>query len=124
MARDQLAKDAQRTPQPDSGGSGIVDAVTGSTDGAGVIAEDESTSPARPTAFVGSVKINGARVGRDAGRIAEEVLAHLAALPGAEVSVTLEIHVRVPEGVGDDVVRIVSENANALRFDHASFERD
>ena len=28
-----------------------------------------------------------------------------------------------PPHVGDDVIRIVSENANALRFDHASFER-
>ena len=124
VARGQLAEYAQRTPRPDPGGTGTVDGTTGSMDGAVVVAEDESTSPTRPTAFVGSVKINGARVGRDAGRIAEEVLAHLAALSGAEVDVTLEIHVRVPEGVANDVVRIVTENANALRFDHASFERD
>ena len=51
------------------------------------------------------------------------MLAHLAALPGAEVAVTLEVHVRVGEGVSDDVVRVVSENATALKFDHASFEK-
>jgi hypothetical protein len=49
---------------------------------------------------------------------------YLAALPGAEVDVTLEVHVRVPQGVEDDVVRVVSENAAALKFDHASFEGD
>ena len=34
------------------------------------------------------------------------------------------VHVRVGEGVSEDVVRIVSENATALKFDHASFEKD
>ena len=63
-------------------------------------------------------------MGRDAGRIADEVIAHLAALPGAKVEVTLEVQVRVGEGVDDDVVRTVSENATALKFDHASFEKD
>ncbi len=51
-------------------------------------------------------------------------VAHLAALPGATVDVTLEVQVRVGEGVEEDVVRIVSENATALKFDHASFERE
>ena len=52
------------------------------------------------------------------------MLAHLAGLPGASVDVTLEVHVRVAKGVGEDVVRIVSENANALKFEHASFEKE
>lgn len=70
-----------------------------------------------------SVVLNGLRVGRDASRVADEVLAHLAALPGAEVKVTLEIVVEVPGGVGDGVVRTVSENATVLAFKHASFEK-
>jgi hypothetical protein len=48
----------------------------------------------------------------------------LAALPGAIVDVTLEVQVRVAEGVEEDVVRTVSENATALEFKHASFEKD
>ncbi len=79
-------------------------------------------TPSKPKAFVGSVKLSGARVGRDAGRIADEVLSHLAALPGAKLKVTLEIHADVPGGVDPDIVRTVSENATTLRFDHASFE--
>ncbi len=73
---------------------------------------------------MGSVKLNGDRVGRDAGQIAEEVLSHLSALPNAKVSVTMEIEINVPGGVDDDVVRIVSENATALKFNHASFENN
>ncbi len=44
--------------------------------------------------------------------------------PGANIEVTLEVNVRVGEGVAEDVVRTVSENATALKFDHASFEKD
>ena len=85
--------------------------------------EDGKVVHAKPTAFVGSVKL-GQVVGRDAARIADEVIAHLAALPGAEVKVSLEIRVRVPQGVSEKVVRDVSENATTLKFDHASFEKD
>jgi len=63
-------------------------------------------------------------VGREAGAIAEEVLSHLAGLPDSEVSVTMAIEIKVPGGVESDIVRIVSENANALSFDHAGFESE
>ncbi len=43
-------------------------------------------------------------VGRDAGKIAEEVIAHLSGLVGANVTVTLEIHAEVPAGVFDQSV--------------------
>ena len=46
------------------------------------------------------------------------------ALTGAEVDVSLEIHLRVPEGVNHDVVRTVSENANVLGCKHGLFEPD
>jgi hypothetical protein len=46
---------------------------------------------ALPRRFHGSVALAPTRVGRDAGQIAQEVIAHLAGLPGAEVRVTLEI---------------------------------
>jgi hypothetical protein len=37
-------------------------------------------------------------VGRDASRIAEEVISHLVGLVGADVEVTLEIHADIPGG--------------------------
>ena len=63
-------------------------------------------------------------MGRDAGRVADEVLGALVALPGAKVTVTMEIEVEVPGGRENHVVRIASENANSLKFNHHSFEVD
>ena len=47
--------------------------------------------PKRPKRFYGAVILDATRVGRDASRIADEVIAHLAGLVGANVKVTLEI---------------------------------
>ena len=77
-----------------------------------------------PNVFMGSVKLDGLRVVKEAGRVAMEVVEHLSTLPDAEVEVTLEIRVRVPDGVKDDVVRTVSENAKTLKFQTATFERE
>ncbi len=77
-----------------------------------------------PTAFIGSVKLNPARVVKDAGKIVVEVLEHLSTLPDADVEVTLEMRVRVPDGIKEDVIRTVGENAKTLGFQASSFERD
>ena len=82
----------------------------------------KTKEPPKPTTYVGSVKLNSLRVGRDAGRIAEEILNHLNTLPGSHSTITLEVEVNVPGGVDSDVVRIVLENANTLGFQHSSFE--
>ena len=78
----------------------------------------------KPTRFVGSVQLDGNRIGRDAGRVAEEVIQHVSTLPGAKVEVTLEIHVQVPDGIEEDVVRTVTENANTLKFNSHGFEKE
>lgn len=68
------------------------------------------------------MRLNSARIGRDAGRVAEEIIQHLSTLPGAEAEVTLKIRVRVPGGVKDDVVRTVQENARTLKVGSHAFE--
>jgi hypothetical protein len=45
-------------------------------------------APSRPTRFHGTVTVNATRVGLDASRIADEVLAHITGLVGAKVTVT------------------------------------
>jgi nucleotide-binding universal stress UspA family protein len=74
--------------------------------------------------FHGSVRVDSARVGRDAARIAEEVISHLVAQMGAEVTVTLEIDARLPNGATDQLVRTVTENGRTLKFDNQGFERE
>jgi predicted AAA+ superfamily ATPase len=72
--------------------------------------------------FHGSVSLDPDRLGRDAGRIAEEVVQHLATQKAAQVSVTLEIVAEIPGGAPDGIVRIVTENARALKFTTQGFE--
>jgi predicted AAA+ superfamily ATPase len=76
----------------------------------------------RPTRFHGSAHLDPTRVGRDAGRIAEEVVAHLVGIPGVQVQVTLDIQATIPGGVPENVVRTVTENSRTLKFETHGFE--
>lgn len=90
-----------------------------------------STSPAPPKAgapppkrFHGTVRLDANRVGRDASRIADEVISHLVGQVGAEVTVTIEIEARLPNGANDQLVRTVTENSRTLKFDNQGFEKE
>lgn len=77
-----------------------------------------------PRRFHGTVELDAARVGRDASRIADEVIAHLGGLVGAEVTVTLEIEAKLPGGASEQVVRTVTENSRTLKFTSHGFEAE
>ncbi len=79
---------------------------------------------ALPRRFHGSVLLDPTRAGRDASKVAEEVVAHLVGLSGADVRVTLEIEATVPEGVPEKIVRTVTENSRTLKFASHGFERE
>jgi hypothetical protein len=72
--------------------------------------------------FHGTVELDSTRLGRDAGRISDEVLIHLTSLVGAKAKIVLEIDIEVPNGVPEDKVRIISENCNTLKFKGHGFE--
>ncbi|HNT54518.1 MAG TPA: Swt1 family HEPN domain-containing protein [Anaerolineaceae bacterium] len=80
--------------------------------------------PAQPTRYHGTVTLNSIRAGSDAGKIAEEIIAHLTSLVGARVIVTLEIEAEIPNGVPENVVRTVTENARTLKFSSQGFEKE
>jgi predicted AAA+ superfamily ATPase len=126
VARKQL--DAETKVVPPSGGER--GAGNGSTEGpsTGPGAEGSSLNqPARaamPKRFHGSVDLDQERVGRDASRIAEEVISHLTGLVGSKVLVTLEIEAEMPAGAPDTVVRTVTENARTLKFTSHGFEKE
>ncbi len=81
----------------------------------------QSTQPKR---YHGTVTLDSTRVGRDASRIAEEVIAHLTGLVGSTVTVTIEIDAEIPSGTPDHVVRTVTENSRSLKFTSQGFEKD
>jgi predicted AAA+ superfamily ATPase len=78
----------------------------------------------RPKRFHGTVNLDPARVGRDAGRIADEVISHLAGLVGSSVKVSLEIDAEIASGTPENVVRTVTENSRTLKFTTHGFEEE
>jgi hypothetical protein len=94
-------------PSPPTGGSGPSPAAA-----------------VKPHRYYGTVTLDASRVGRDAGRIADEVIAHLTGLVGSDVTVTLEIEANIPSGVPDNVVRTVTENSRTLNFKIHGFEKE
>ncbi len=100
-----------------------------------IVSIQETVTPPRPEnriiaetprlkRYHGTVALDPERVGRDAGRIAEEIISHLAVQAGARVTVTLEIEAELPSGAGDSLVRTVTENARTLHFTNQGFERE
>jgi predicted AAA+ superfamily ATPase len=72
--------------------------------------------------FHGAVQLDPIRMGRDAAKIAEEVVQHLTGLVGANVEISLEIHADLPDGAGDKLARDVTENCRTLKFTTFGFE--
>lgn len=108
-------------PSPDAGASADEHRRTG---------DDPSQRPLARR-FHGSVKLDPERAARDAGRVAEEVIAHLSGLMDADVRITLEIEASFaptgPAGTGGvpaHVVRAVTENCRTLKFDSHGFEAE
>jgi predicted AAA+ superfamily ATPase len=92
------------------------------TDGKAPPVQKLATSPTptvqeqRPTRFVGTVMISPDRPARDIHQIVEAIIEQLTTLPGAEVSLRLEIDADVPSGLDRAKVRTLLENANTLGF--------
>ena len=78
----------------------------------------------KPRRYYGTGPLDSARVGRDAGKIADEVVTHLVGLVGSSVHVTLEIEAEIPQGAPDNVVRAVTENSRTMKFTSSGFETE
>lgn len=129
LVKPDVASKQIESEQPRGGASepssGNDDPVPAPAVSGGVPAPVSTAAGSKPKRFHGAISLDANRVGRDAGKIAQEVIAHLCGLVGANVSVTLQISADIPDGVPDNVVRTVTENARTLKFDAGSgFERD
>jgi predicted AAA+ superfamily ATPase len=101
-------------------GIGISGGAVGTVKGGAIVPK----GPRALKRFHGSASLDPTRVGRDAGRIGDEVIAHLVGLMGSDVKVTLEIEAELPNGAPDTVVRTVTENSRTLKFTSHGFEED
>ena len=125
-----LRQQDAETPQPIPGGAPTGTPPTGTpgetpaTPGTGEQPGEAQPGTELPRRFHGSVSLDATRVGRDASRIADEVISHLASQTGATLRVTLEIEAQIPDGVPDRVVRTVTENSRTLKFDSQGFEQE
>ena len=115
-------RDAETTTMPAPGTP--AEPIGGVGGGAAPISPPETPTENRPKRFHGSVNLDPARVGRDAGRIADEVIPHLVGLMGSTVKVTLEIEATVDAGMPENVVRNVTENSRTLKFTTHGFEEE
>ncbi|MGB9625312.1 MAG: Swt1 family HEPN domain-containing protein [Phycisphaerae bacterium] len=108
--------------QRDAGTGGVrPGAGTGGTDQGGGEAAGVEVAPALRR-FHGAVRLDPVRLGRDASRIAEEVVQHLSGIVGANVEVTLEITAQLPDAASEKLVRDVTENCRTLKFETYGFE--
>jgi predicted AAA+ superfamily ATPase len=119
---------AEATPPPVAPGKEKQDEELGTATGesGGVLVPTGKLPTSSPMPqfkrFHGTVTLDQNRVGRDAGRIADEVLSHLNGLLGVSVEVTLHIEAQIPDGASDHIVRTVTENCRTLKFSTQGFE--
>jgi len=73
--------------------------------------------------FFAVARLDPQRASRDAATIADEVLKHLVGILDSDVEVQLQIQATFPDGVPDDIVRTVTENAQTLKFEQHGFEQ-
>ena len=134
VADEQMRQDQAKTEERGAGGrsatttgtaGGVSEAGTGKKAGGGSSGgTGPEAAPPKYTRFHGTIRLDATRLGRDAGKVAEEIVKHLAGLVDAEVEVTLEIQANFPDGVPEGVIRVVTENSRTLKFTTAGFEEE
>ena len=120
----QLAADRQAA-FPTTSAPGTSPAMPADIGGTPQQVDGDMAAPATAPAlrrFHGTVKVDPLRLGRDAARIAEEVVQHLTGLVGTNVEITIEIRADLAEGASDKTVRDVTENCRTLKFENYGFE--
>lgn len=127
VARAQLEAEAEARRQKATEKEGIelTPPITIRDGGAGqtTIEKVVPTPPARETRrYYATADLDPLRIASGAAQIDDEILRSLAALPGARVSVSLEIDVDVPNAIPDDVIRAVRMNSEILKLRIFDFE--
>ena len=125
-AQAQLEKEQQKTFSGNkSEGVKAASAATSATvvkDDPAVPYPDKKTELEVLKRFFASAILNEHRVGKDAGRIAEEVIQHLTDAIGSEMEITIQIQAHFPNGASEQVIRTITENCKTLKFQSYGFD--
>jgi hypothetical protein len=118
IARGQITRDTPVAPADASNPTSAMHALSSGSELPAVAPPE----PRIPTRFWANLDVDALRMPREAGQIAEAVVAHLNGLVGAKVRISVEIEARVPDGIPDTVQRTVSENCRTLKISAFGFE--
>jgi hypothetical protein len=84
-----------------------------------------SVSPAAiKTHFYGTVSLQGVTAKMDFATVMDEVVQQFTAQLGVDVTITVEIEARKPDGFDESLQRNVKENCNVMKFSAAEFDVD
>jgi len=72
----------------------------------------------------GVARMNSERSGRDFTRISQEILQRLSVKESVDLNTTVEIRACKSDGFSEGKVRVILENANALKFEQSTSESD
>jgi len=111
--------DVAQANRPPPAAGGAAEGGTAPHPGAGDMQEDTTPTPvieSKPKRFAGTVRLSAERPARDMNRIVEAIVEQLSILPGAKISLTLEIDAEVASGIDRAKVRTLMENAVTLNF--------
>lgn len=120
------ADEARRAATPTTGGSGTTNPFvvppSQNTGGGDPPPPPRTPEPARMTRYYGVKELSPERYAGDFAKLAQEVVAQLAAVDGVELDVRVEITARAPGGFDEAKMRTVRENATVLKFSDSGFE--
>ncbi|WP_231390207.1 ATP-binding protein [Nocardia sp. CNY236] len=125
--RERDLAEMRRAELEPSGASGSPTLASGArTAGPSISTHTVSAQPERKpkTRYFGAAALSPDFYARDFGRIATEVIQHLAAADGVGLEVRLEITAVTENGFDEAKIRTVSENANTLQFERSEFDPD
>jgi len=88
--------------------------------GGSVVVEEQRPSLKNKRFFM-SARLDTLRIGNDVRQLNDEIIRHLASIDGAEVELSLELHVKSPDGFPPQVVQTVSENCRTLKVKDFGF---
>ncbi|GBQ08177.1 DUF499 domain-containing protein [Saccharibacter floricola] len=111
---DMLAASVASLPARDSGRGTSVFAPAQSS--------DVSPAPVVPTRFIGTVSLPAERPSKVFGKVVEGIIEQLKQIPGADIKLELDICANIPEGLEDDKIRTLIENAKTLNFSTKNIE--